>query len=65
MLDLTETVVWHSVAQLPDADITVLTWLDSGEWFSGFYDGEVWRDCTGVQMDNVLAWAEVNGPQMP
>lgn len=63
MRTMTETLIWRSVAHLPDSDTTVLCWLDGGEWYAGYYDGKKWYDCTGVRMVDVVAWAEVNGPE--
>jgi hypothetical protein len=55
---------WIPVAErLPDAEITVLCWLDTGEWFSGWFDGEFWKDAaTGDDLDGVTHWAEPEGP---
>ena len=63
-----ELLEWHAAAeQLPDADMTVLMWVVSGaerDWFSGWWDGEVWRECAsgGVVAGTVTHWAEPEGP---
>ncbi|WP_396180004.1 DUF551 domain-containing protein [Flavobacterium sp.] len=63
---LSETLVWHPVAErLPDADITVLCWLEpGGEWFPGWYEDGRWHDAAhGGLLENVTHWAEPKGPQ--
>ncbi len=60
-----ETLHWTRVDQaLPDADITVLCWLEPmGQWFAGWWDGLEWRDAaTGGTLDNVTHWSEPRGP---
>jgi hypothetical protein len=60
----TEPLHWHPASELPDADITVLCWLEpGGEWFSGWWDGTHWLDAaSGGRLENVVAWAEPKGP---
>jgi hypothetical protein len=61
----TEALVWTPTAlALPDADITVLCWLEPGaEWFSGWWDGAQWLDAaSGGVMEHVTHWAEPAGP---
>ncbi len=55
---------WQSVLErMPDDDTTVLCWTEEGEWFSGWFDGEGWRDCsTGGDLQGVTHWAEPEGP---
>jgi hypothetical protein len=62
----TEIITWHVLAEhpedLPDADTTVLISLDESHdepsWM-GFYAGETWHDITGMQITDVLAWADM------
>lgn len=45
--------------QKPDADITVVCWLDGGDWQAGWWDDEegVWFDAaTGGQLQGVTHW---------
>ena len=61
-----ERMTWHPVdLSLPDAEITVLCWLEPGnEWFSGWFDGREWIDAaSGGRMEVVTHWAEPNGPR--
>jgi hypothetical protein len=54
---------WHPATTPPDADITVLCWLADGEWHSGWWAGDVWRDCaSGGVLEVVTHWAEPQGP---
>jgi hypothetical protein len=65
--DAVETLRWMPVEQeLPDADITVLCWLEPmGEWFAGYWDGCVWRDAAlHMRLDNVTLWAEPGKPNV-
>lgn len=57
----TSTITWKPVAEgLPDADSNVLLGLSSGFTCEGFWDGEVWRDVTAVEIeDAVCAWSEM------
>lgn len=59
------TLIWHPVAErLPDSDITVICWTEDGEWYSGWHDGDGWRDAaTGGELDGVTHWAEPEGPE--
>lgn len=59
-----ELMEWHPASRKPDADITVLCWLEpGGEWFSGWWDGESWLDAAhGGPMEKVTHWAEPKGP---
>lgn len=66
-----EPLHWHSAASVPDADTTVLMWVQyaDGEtdWSSGWWDGDGWRFCEsgGLVADAggaVLHWAEPAGP---
>lgn len=55
---------WHDASESkPDADITVLLWLDDGEWCSGFWGGR-WFDSTGMPIEagRVTHYADVAGP---
>jgi hypothetical protein len=60
----TEPLHWHPASELPDADITVLCWLEpGGEWFSGWWDGTRWLDAaSGGRLENVTHWASPEGP---
>jgi len=67
-----ETLHWHSAASVPDADTTVLLWVQyaDGEtdWSSGWWDGADWRLCrSGARVDDVMGrvlhWSEPAGPQ--
>ena len=61
----TTTMNWHPATTKPDADTTVLCWMDDGEWFSGWWDGRVWRDCaSGGVLEVVTHWAEPEGPNV-
>ena len=63
---MTETLIWTPAASKPDADISVLAWRDTGEWFVSWWDDEAgaWFDCaTGGVVDGVTHWADVRGPQ--
>lgn len=59
----TSTIRWHDATQSkPDADITVLLWLDD-EWCSGWWDGQEWRDAaSGGVVRLVTHYADVEGP---
>lgn len=63
-----ETLHWHSASCVPDADTTVLLWVQyaDGEtdWSSGWWDGGDWRLCEsgGVCCGTVLHWADPAGP---
>lgn len=62
----TETITWHSVKKIkPDADITVLCWIERDEeWRSGWYDGEEWFDTSsGDKLRGVTHWADLVGPK--
>lgn len=70
---MNELLQWNAAAtSLPDADITVLMWVqypDDGisrehDWASGWWDGEVWRDAGSamIVIGKVTHWAEPNGP---
>ena len=66
---MNETLHWHRTADcLPDADTTVLLWVEepdgAQDWLSGWLDGDTWRDSTAMPLENtrVLYWAEVGGP---
>ena len=65
---MTELLTWHAVTDaLPDADLTVLMWVeepDGGrDWFSGWLDGDVWRDSTAMPVaGRVTHWSDVQGP---
>jgi hypothetical protein len=67
MSDTTSVLTWHraEAPTLPDADITVLCWLEPGsEWFTGWWDGHAWLDAaTGGTLDGVTHWAEPCGPE--
>lgn len=60
----TTTLTWQPASSPPDADITVLCWMaGSGEWFSGWWDGQQWSDAaTGGPLEGVTHWAEPEGP---
>jgi len=61
-----ELLEWHAASdRLPDADITVLMWLQpAGEWFSGWHDFDGWHDASsGALVRGVTHWAEPEGPQ--
>lgn len=64
----TELLHWNSASSVPDADTTVLLWVqyEDGEtdWSAGWWDGEAWRLCEsgGVCAGRVLHWAEPSGP---
>jgi hypothetical protein len=54
------------VATKPDADITVLCWFESKEWYSGWWDDAAgcWFDAaSGAVVEGVTHWAHVQGPQ--
>jgi hypothetical protein len=62
-----ETLHWHSAASGPDADLTVLMWVQyaDGEcdWAAGWWDGDAWRYCDTCNLvslagGTVLYWAE-------
>lgn len=66
-----ETLHWHSAASGPDADLTVLMWVQyaDGEcdWAAGWWDGDAWRYCdignlVSLAGGTVLHWAEPAGP---
>ena len=65
---MNETLTWHSVTDaLPDADLTVLLWVaepdGAQDWFSGWLDGDTWRDSTAMPVAGAVThWAEVGGP---
>ncbi len=65
----TSTITWHRPAdKLPDADTSVLVGLSiDGLRTSceGFLDGDQWRDCDAMPLDDayVAAWAEM--PECP
>jgi hypothetical protein len=63
---MTETLTWIPVATKPDADITVLCWFESKEWYSGWWDDAAgcWFDAaSGAVVEGVTHWAHVQGPQ--
>ena len=70
MSAITEQLQWHDAAAAkPDADITVLLWLQyedgDAEFARGWWDGEQWRDASsGAPIGSVtgLWWAEPKGP---
>lgn len=55
---------------MPDAEITVLGWIDEGlglrDWASVWWDGDEWRDCAsgGVVAGKVVRWAQPRGPAL-
>ena len=58
----------HPVAEgLPDADIDVIVFLDTGESTLGALDATGWVDCTGMAFAEyparVVAWADF--PEAP
>lgn len=57
----TSLITWTPTTQaLPDAESNVLLGLSSGFTCEGFWDGEVWRDVTAVEIeDAVCAWSEM------
>jgi hypothetical protein len=62
-----EVLRWFPASTLPDADTTVLLWVQDGresDWSAGWWDGEDWRDCAsgGVVAGEVTHWAEPAGP---
>ncbi len=66
---MAELLQWHRAtpASMPDADITVLLWIvtgNVGEWEAGWWDGEAWRLCEsgGVVAGEVTHWAQPEGP---
>ena len=67
---MAELLEWHPTAggHRPDADITVLMWIMSGdglaEWESGWWNGQAWCLCEsgGIVAGNVTHWAEPEGP---
>ena len=56
-----------TVAALPDSDVTVLIWLDSDDWYAGWYDDNksCWIDAsTGGTVDGrVTHFAHPEGPR--
>lgn len=59
---LTESVTWTPVEHgLPDADLTVNIELAPGAgepvWL-GYFDGEIWRDVLGSEVE-VVAWSQI------
>lgn len=57
---LLETLVWRK--DLPDADTTVMLSLDdshSEPTWPGYYDGETWRDVSGMPIAGVIGWADM------
>jgi len=65
-----ELLKWHNADRSkPDADLTVLLWIEdrdgfsSGDWAGGWWDGAAWRLCeSGGECSAVVAWAEPAGP---
>lgn len=51
----------------PDTDRTVVIWLDSGQWFSAWWDKKIkrWLDTSsGWPIEGVVThWADVKGPK--
>lgn len=65
---MAELLQWRaSDVSLPDADITVLMWVVTGnesDWCGGWWDGQDWHGCDhgGVVAGAVTHWAEPEGP---
>lgn len=61
-------LTWKPIGEgLPDSDVTVLVWLETGEWFSAWWDDDDetrgWYDAaTGGRIEGVTHWAEPQGP---
>lgn len=68
---MTTTITWRPVAkELPKPELCVLLWSKTEGAFEGFRDAMdeadilVWRDVTGLCVDEVTHWAELpEGPQ--
>jgi hypothetical protein len=65
---ITELLVWHPAANLPDADLTVLAWVqyldgEDAAW-NCWWDGCAWRDCaTGDTVAGVVThYCQPEGP---
>lgn len=71
--DYIEAVAWHFTATnpaRPDADLTVLLMTTDPDMpmQQGWWDGEQWCLCESggfAPAGSVLAWSEVNGPELP
>lgn len=63
MRTMQSTVYWINADLIkPDADLAVLLDYD-GEVWPGIYDGEQWRDLTGMPIvAQVLNWADFPAP---
>jgi hypothetical protein len=63
---MNETITWKE--GLPDAETTVMVSLDNSHdeptWF-GFYDGETWRDVSGMPIKGVIGWADMPAGMRP
>lgn len=59
----TTTINWTPVGErsMPDAETNVLLGLSDGFSCEGFWDGEVWRDVTAMEIEGarVVAWADM------
>jgi hypothetical protein len=57
-----ESIHWVPAATPPDADAAVLI-VDAEDVREGWWDGEVWRDVTAVEVLGVTFWASMpKGP---
>jgi len=63
----TESIEWITDGSLPDDSILVLIEVpnpdsddaDDTEVFTGFVDGETWRDAEAMPVETVVAWADL------
>ncbi len=68
MPTINESMTWHPASTPPDADQTVLLWVQyqdgEADWTAGWMDADGWRLCEsgGLCSGTVWYWADVGGP---